>query len=133
MMIEQNASCRFQVSFNSEKCLIVHFRSMINVSIKSVVEKFFNLSIVYCISILGQRELFILTWHICSYLAQHGISNFTTPPHTPKHNALAERRHRHIVQTSHSLLYHAKLPSMLWSQAFLTAAYLINRLPAQHL
>ena len=64
-----------------------------------------------------------------SFLTQQGISHFTTPPHTPELNATAERRHRHIVETGRTLLYHANLPQKFWSFAFLTATYLINRLP----
>lgn len=57
------------------------------------------------------------------------VSHLTSPPHTPEHNGYAERRHRHIVETGLSLLDHAHLPIELWSYAFNTAAYLINRLP----
>lgn len=43
-------------------------------------------------------------------------------------NGLAERKHRHIVETSLALLNNAKLPYAFWDEA--TAAYLINRLPS---
>ena len=43
------------------------------------------------------------------FLAQHGISHLTTPPHTPEHNCLSERRHRHIVETGLSFLTHASI------------------------
>lgn len=44
-------------------------------------------------------------------------------------NGLAERRHRHIVETGKALLHHAKLPHTFWSFAFQAAVYLINRMP----
>ena len=62
-------------------------------------------------------------------LASHGISHFTTPSHTPEHNGVSERRHRHIVETGLSLLTHASMPLTFWSYAFTTAVYLINRMP----
>ncbi|KAI9177744.1 hypothetical protein LWI28_018729 [Acer negundo] len=62
-------------------------------------------------------------------LASHGISHYTNPPHTPEHNSVSERRHRHIVETSLSLLTHASLPLTFWSYAFTTAVHLINRMP----
>lgn len=64
-----------------------------------------------------------------SYLASHGISHLTTPPHTPEHNGLSERKHRHIVETGLSLLSTANMPLTFWPQAFATAVFLINRLP----
>lgn len=68
-----------------------------------------------------------------SFLANQGISHLTTPPHTPEHNGLAERRHRHIVETGLSLLTHASVPTEYWTYAFATAVYLINRMPSKTL
>ena len=65
------------------------------------------------------------------FLASKGISHLTSPPHTPEHNGLAERRHRHIVETGLTLLTTAKLPLQYWTYAFSTAVYLINRMPTQ--
>lgn len=65
------------------------------------------------------------------FLASKGISHLTSPPHTPEHNGLAERRHRHIVETGLTLLTTAKLPLQYWTYALSTAVYLINRMPTQ--
>ena len=67
------------------------------------------------------------------YLSTVGITHLTSPPHTPEHNGYAERRHRHIVETGLTLLSHASLPLTLWTYAFSTAVYLINRMPTQTL
>ena len=64
-----------------------------------------------------------------AFLQTHGISHLTTPPHTPEHNGLSERKHRHIVETGLSLLSAAYVPKVYWTYAFTTAVYLINRLP----
>lgn len=64
-----------------------------------------------------------------SFLSQSGISHLTTPPHTPEHNGLSERRHLHIIETGLSLLHQAKMPNTFWSYAFATAVCLINRMP----
>ena len=66
-----------------------------------------------------------------SFLSEHGISHFTSPPHTPEHNGIAERKHRHIVETGLTLLHQASLPTKYWTYAFAVAVYLINRLPSQ--
>ena len=44
---------------------------------------------------------------------------------------MAERKHRHIVETGLTLLAHASAPFRFWSDAFSTACFLINRLPTQ--
>uniref|UniRef100_A0A2N9HMZ2 Integrase catalytic domain-containing protein n=1 Tax=Fagus sylvatica TaxID=28930 RepID=A0A2N9HMZ2_FAGSY len=52
---------------------------------------------------------------------------------TPEQNGVAERKHRHIVETGLTMLFHARLPKNLWIEAFMTAVYLINRLPSSKL
>ncbi|XP_019087286.1 PREDICTED: uncharacterized protein LOC104727565 [Camelina sativa] len=63
-----------------------------------------------------------------SFLISHGISHFTTPPHTPEHNGLSKRKHRHIVDTGLTLLSTPSTPTSYSSYAFSTAVYLINRM-----
>ena len=63
----------------------------------------------------------------------HGISHHTSPPHTPEHNGISERKHRHVVKIGLSLLTHASLPQNFWSFAFSTAIYLINWMPSPSL
>lgn len=66
---------------------------------------------------------------LSSFLAHHGINHFKTPPHTPEHNDISERRHGHIVETDLALLIHASFPIEFWSYACTIAVYLINRMP----
>ncbi|CAN1339492.1 Retrovirus-related Pol polyprotein from transposon RE2, partial [Linum perenne] len=68
---------------------------------------------------------------LSSYLAQHGILEQTSCPHTPEQNGCAECKHRHITETGRTLLHHDAVPLEYWTYAFQTAAYLINRLPRQ--
>ncbi|PKU84943.1 Retrovirus-related Pol polyprotein from transposon TNT 1-94 [Dendrobium catenatum] len=62
-----------------------------------------------------------------------GILHQYTCPYTPSQNGTAERKHRHLLETTRSLLIEAKLPQSLWTEALTTAAYLINRLPTKSL
>lgn len=72
---------------------------------------------------LAQSSL--TTWKIVVLL---GISC----PTIPEQNgiAIAERKHRHVVEPGLTLLFHAKLPLFTWSETFLTVVFLINRLPS---
>jgi hypothetical protein len=58
-----------------------------------------------------------------------GIAHRVSCPHTHQQNGSAERKHRHIVETGLALLAHAHVPIKFWDDAFLTATYLINRMP----
>jgi hypothetical protein len=58
-----------------------------------------------------------------------GIAHRVSCPHTYQQNGSAERKHHHIVETGLALLAHASMPLKFWDEAFLTATYLINRLP----
>lgn len=39
-----------------------------------------------------------------------GVQHLQTPPYTPEHNAVVERRHRSIVEMGKTLLYQANMP-----------------------
>jgi len=59
-----------------------------------------------------------------------GIDHFVSCPHTPEQNGIAERKHRHIVETGLTLLAQASMPQRFWDDAFFSGIYLINRLPS---
>ena len=65
-----------------------------------------------------------------SHLDHCGIALHVSCLGTPEQNGVAECKHRHIVKTGLTMLFHACLPKNLWLEAFLTAVYLINRLPS---
>lgn len=94
------------------------------IAFKSLVEKRFQQQIVTLFTDNGGEFLALR-----SYLSEHGISHLTSPPHTPKHNGLVERKHRHIVETGLTMLSKASIPKSYWPFAFAAAVYTINRLP----
>lgn len=63
------------------------------------------------------------------YFQRTGISHQVSCPHTSQQNGVAERKHRHLVETGLALLAHSSLPLRFWDEAFTTACYLINRMP----
>ncbi|PKU85121.1 Retrovirus-related Pol polyprotein from transposon TNT 1-94 [Dendrobium catenatum] len=64
------------------------------------------------------------------YMINNDITHQVSCPHTPEQNGTAERKHRHLLETTRALLHAADLPPNLWADAVSTANYLINRLPS---
>ena len=64
------------------------------------------------------------------FLSQHGIFHRLTCPHTSQQNGIAERKHRHIMEMRLTLLAQSSLSPIYWVDSFLTAIFLINRLPS---
>ncbi|KAM1824444.1 hypothetical protein ACFX13_024030 [Malus domestica] len=65
------------------------------------------------------------------FLAANGISQRFSCPKHPEQNGIAERKHRHIVETSIVMLSKSHMPNRFWFDACSTALYLINRLPTK--
>lgn len=64
-----------------------------------------------------------------TFLQSKGIEHYKSCPYTPEQNGLTERKHRHIIETTVTLLQYAKLPSQYWFFACQAVVYLINRMP----
>ncbi|GMI67117.1 hypothetical protein HRI_000381000 [Hibiscus trionum] len=70
---------------------------------------------------------------LSSILHSKGIQLRVTCPYTSAQNGVIERKHRHIIDTTLTLLANASVPFQYWSFAALSAVYLINRLPSDNL
>ncbi|PWA87032.1 ribonuclease H-like domain-containing protein [Artemisia annua] len=65
-----------------------------------------------------------------TFLSQNGILHQTSCPYTPQQNGIAERKHRHLLNTARALMFQGGgLPLNMRTESILTATYLINRLP----
>ena len=62
--------------------------------------------------------------------ATYGMLHQTTCPYTSQQNGVAERKHRHLLDMVCTLLVAMHVPMYLWSDAVLTATFLVNRLPS---
>jgi transposase InsO family protein len=64
-----------------------------------------------------------------NYFQQKGILHQTSYIYTPEQNGISERKKRHILEVTRSLLFQMNIPKRFWSEAVCTAIHLINRLP----
>ena len=67
------------------------------------------------------------------FLSAQGIMHQTSCPDTPAQNGVAERKNRHILEVARSLMFTMNVPKFLWSEAVMTATFLINRMPSKML
>ena len=67
------------------------------------------------------------------FFKEKGISHQTTCVYTPQQNGVSERKNRHLLEMTRVLLFQNNVPKTYWSDAVLTATYLINRLPSVNL
>ena len=72
-----------------------------------------------------------MSWESHNFLQQKGIVSHRSCPYTPQQNGVIERKNRHLLDTTRSLLLELSVPSKFWVEALSTTVYLINRLPSQ--
>ena len=51
-----------------------------------------------------------LSGQFSSFMSSHGILHRSSYAYTPRRNGGAERKNRHLVETTHTLLHHHKVP-----------------------
>jgi transposase InsO family protein len=102
--------------------------STIFIQFQSYVENFFSLKIKSVQSDWGGEYRTLQT-----ILHKRGISHRISCPYTRQQNGAVECKHHHIVETGLALLSHASVPISYWDDAFVTACYLINRMPTSSL
>jgi len=60
------------------------------------------------------------------FMVSHDILYQTSCAYTPQQNGVAERKNRHLVETTYTLLIHGEVPQGIWGEVVLSARYLIN-------
>nr|GEZ77850.1 hypothetical protein [Tanacetum cinerariifolium] len=61
-----------------------------------------------------------------NHLKDHGIIAHRTPPYTPQHNGVPERRNRTLLDMVRSMMSQTTLPKSFWDYALETAARILN-------
>jgi hypothetical protein len=59
-----------------------------------------------------------------------GIINESLCAYTPQQNRMAERKNKHILEVTHTMIIHGYVPHRFWVDVVLTACYLINHMPS---
>jgi len=96
------------------------------VKFKNLVENLFSSSIKQLQTDNGGEYVSVA---FKTFIATNVILHRFTCLYTSEHNGISERKHRHITETALTLLAQSHLTPHYWVDAFLTATYLINRLP----
>ncbi|GFS46412.1 hypothetical protein Acr_00g0102120 [Actinidia rufa] len=65
-----------------------------------------------------------------AFLREQGTLPHRSCPGTSQQNGRAERKHRHLLDTTRALLISSGYPERFWGEAALIAAYTINRVPS---
>ena len=74
------------------------------------------------------REYLSHSFKIC--MASRDIFHQTSCAYTPQQNGVAERKNRHLVETTRTILIHGDVPQRFCGDVVLSACYLINRMPS---
>ncbi|GKE22470.1 retrotransposon protein, putative, ty1-copia subclass [Tanacetum coccineum] len=65
------------------------------------------------------------------HLKEHGIIAHCTPPYTPQHNGVSERRNRTLLDMVRSMMSQTTLPKSFWDYALKSVARILNMVPTK--
>src|SRR4030095_7299898 len=65
------------------------------------------------------------------YLRSYGTVSQLTPPGTPQHNGVSERRNRTLLDMVRSMMARSTLPLSFWGFALLSTARILNMAPTK--
>jgi hypothetical protein len=66
-----------------------------------------------------------------SYLQKVGIVHQSSCVDTPQQNGVAERKNKHLLEVTRSIMLATNVPQHFWGEAVLSATHLINRTPSR--
>ncbi|GJS12393.1 hypothetical protein Tco_0369189 [Tanacetum coccineum] len=72
-----------------------------------------------------------LSQEFLDHLRSHGIISQLTPPYTPQHNGVSERRNQTLLDMVRSMMSLTTLPMSFWGYALESAARILNMVPTK--
>ncbi|RWR90457.1 retrovirus-related Pol polyprotein from transposon TNT 1-94 [Cinnamomum micranthum f. kanehirae] len=121
-LVENN----YNVSFSSSGCVVQDQESRAVIA-RSYVETQFSKCIKTLRSDSGGEYV---STDFQSFIRTRGIISQRTCPYTPQQNRVTERKNKHLLDVTRTLLIESSVPPRFWIEALTTAVHLINRLPS---
>nr|GFA22038.1 hypothetical protein [Tanacetum cinerariifolium] len=84
-------------------------------------------------SLHSNREGEYMSQEFLDHLKEHGIIAYRTPPYTPQHNGVLERRNRTVLDMVRSMMSQTTLLKSFWDYALETVARILNMVPTKKL
>ncbi|GJZ45198.1 retrotransposon protein, putative, ty1-copia subclass [Tanacetum coccineum] len=66
-----------------------------------------------------------------NHLKGHGIIAYRTPPYTPQHNGVSERRNQTLLDMVRSMMSQTTLPKSFWDYALESVVRILNMVPTK--
>ncbi|GJX17412.1 zinc finger, CCHC-type containing protein [Tanacetum coccineum] len=82
-------------------------------------------------SICSDRGGEYISQEFLDHLKEHEIISHRTPPYTPQHNEVSERRNRTLLDMVRSMMSQTTLPKSFWDYALESAARILNMVPTK--
>ncbi|GJR23557.1 retrotransposon protein, putative, ty1-copia subclass [Tanacetum coccineum] len=82
-------------------------------------------------SLCSDRRGEYISQEFLDHLRDHGIIAHHTPPYTPQHNGVSERRNETLLDIVRSMMSQTTLPKSFWDYALETAARILNMVPTK--
>ena len=101
---------------------IKHFFSMINNQFKAKI-----------VMVRSDNDTEFLNSSCLDFFSENSIIHQKSIPGTPQQNGVAERKHRHLLDSARAIRLHAGLPKHFWGECILAATHIINKLPMANL
>nr|GEV54170.1 retrotransposon protein, putative, Ty1-copia subclass [Tanacetum cinerariifolium] len=82
-------------------------------------------------SLRSDREGEYMSQEFLDHLKDHGIIAHRTPPYTPQHNGVSERRNRTLLDMVRSMMSQTTLSKFFWDYALESAPRILNMVPTK--